>query len=186
MRSVLDLSPVDFDYQVWNDPTGYDTLIRTYGPNRPAQEEPKEFTPELRALVLENYETNVISIAREHPETQFYFVFPPGNMFFWDYVSRYGEFDQYLAAMETVIGEMLPLENVRVFQFVDDADKTEDLDRYKDRVHFDPAIMSEIISDVAAGRHEVTADTLESTMQSVRDHWQNRDYDALYAGYTAE
>lgn len=186
LRSLFDLSPLDHDHQVWNDPTGWETLIQVYGPNRPAQAQEREFDEALAAQIMENYETNILSIVREHPETQFYFIFPPGNSFFWDYVCRGGEYNCYMSGLDMVIGEMLTLENVQVYSFVDDPDKTMDLDRFKDRVHFDPGIMSEIIADVAAGNGRITAENMEQRMEEMRAYWQNVDFDALYANETEE
>lgn len=186
LRPLMNISPIDHDHQVWNDPTGWEALIQVYGPNRPEPEEEQEFTPELRAQVMENYETNIISIVREHPETQFMFVFPPGNSFFWDYVTRFGEYTCYMDGMEAVMREMLALPNVQVYNFVDDPDKTMDLDRYKDRVHFDPAMMSEIIANVAAGEGRITAENIDSRMAEMRAYWKNVDFDSLYAGYETE
>ena len=183
VRSLFNVSPIDFDHQVWADPTGWETLIKVYGPNRPEQQPEKEFSDEMRAQVMENYETNVLSIAREHPETHFYFVFPPGNSFFWDYVSRSGEYTCYMDGMETVMREMLTLPNVTVYNFVDDPDKTMDLGRFKDRVHFDPAMMSEIIADVAAGDGQITDENIDARMDGIRAYWQRVDFDALYEGY---
>lgn len=183
LRAVLNYSPLDFDYQVWNDPTGYDALIQVYGPNRPDQVEEKEFSAEIRAQIMENYETNILSIAREHPETEFLFVFPPGNAFYWDYVSRDGEYTCTMLGMEMVMREMLTLPNVQVYNFVDDPNKTMDLNRFKDRVHFDPAMMSEIISDVAAGKGQITAQNIDARMEQIIDYWKQVDFDSLYAGY---
>lgn len=185
LRSLGDLSPVDFDWQVWSDPTGYETLLNVYGPNRPEKSEEKPFTDELAKQVLENYETNILSVARANPDTEFYLVFPPGNAFFWDYNARRGEYECYMAAMELVAGEMLKIPNVRVYSFVDDPEKTLDFDRFKDRVHFDPAIMSEIIADVAAGRRELKGDTLAARMAETRAFWQEYDYEALYVQTSA-
>ena len=141
---------------------------------------------ELCAQVMENYETNILSIAREHPETEFMFVFPPGNAFFWDYVCRNGEYTCYMDGLEMVMREMLTLPNVQVYAFADDPDKTMDLDRFKDRVHFDPAMMSEIISDVAAGEGRITAENIDVRMAEMRAYWQKVDFDALYEGYETE
>jgi len=186
VRSLFNVSPIDFDHQVWADPTGWETLVKVYGPNRPAQQAEKDFSEELRAQVMENYETNILSIVREHPETEFMFVFPPGNAFFWDYVCRNGEYTCYMDALEMVMREMLTLPNVQVYAFADDPDKTMDLDRFKDRVHFDPAMMSEIISDVAAGEGRITAENIGTRMAEMRDYWQKVDFDALYEGYETE
>ena len=186
VRSLFNVSPIDFDHQVWADPTGWETLVQVYGPNRPAQQEEKEFSEELRAQVMENYETNILSIVREHPETEFMFVIPPGNAFFWDYVCRNGEYTCYMDALEMVMQEMLTLPNVQVYAFVDDPDKTMELDRFKDRVHFDPAMMSEIIADVAAGEGRITAENIGVRMEEMRAYWQKVDFDALYEGYETE
>lgn len=186
LRPLFNLTPIDHDHQVWNDPTGWETLIKVYAPNRPEQAEEKEFSAELEAQVMENYETNILSIAREHPETQFLFVFPPGNSFFWDYVCRNGEYTCYMSGIEAVMREMLTLDNAAVYNFVDDPDKTADLGRFKDRVHFDPAMMSEIIADVAAGEGQITAENIDSRMEEIRAYWQRVDYEALYAGYETE
>lgn len=183
LRPLFNLSPLDHDHQVWNDPTGWETLVATYGPNRPEQQPEQEFTEQLAAQILGNYETNILSIAREHPETQFYFIFPPGNSFFWDYVHRYGEYTCYMEGIEMVMREMLVLDNVQVYSFIDDPDKTMDLDRYKDRVHFDPAIMSEIIANVAAGEGRITVENIDQRMSETRAYWQDVDFEALYEGY---
>ena len=85
-----------------------------------------------------------------------------------------------------VMREMLTLPNVQVYAFADDPDKTMDLDRFKDRVHFDPAMMGEIISDVAAGEGRITAENIDVRMAEMRAYWQKVDFDAQYEGYETE
>ncbi len=184
LRPLFNISPVDHDHQVWNDPTGREALLAVYGPNRPEISEVKPFDESMRAQVLENYEANVLSIAREHPETEFTFIIPPGNAFFWDYVTRYGEYDCYMQGIELVLREILQLENVRVFCFVDDPGKTTDLNRFKDRVHFDPAMMSEIIADAASGKGEITPENIDTRVAEMTQYWKNIDFDALYEGFS--
>ncbi len=181
-RALVNFSPIDFDWKVWNDPTGYDALIRVYAPNRPAQSEEKAFDGDMKAMVLENFESNILSFVREHPETEFTFVIPPGNVFFWDYAIRNGEYDCQIEAMKLAAGEILAYPNARLFCYADDPGKTRDLARFKDRVHFDPAMMSEIIADTAAGKGQLTAENLDARMEALREMWLLPDYDALYAG----
>lgn len=186
LRPLFNLTPLNHDHQVFSEETGLHALLPVYAPNRPPLSPEEPYTEEVRARITENYEANVASIAREHPETEFVFVIPPGNAFFWDYVLRNGWFPSYTEGLRTALGLLTQLPNARVYCYAADPGKVEDFSRYKDRVHFDPDMMSEILADTAAGKGLITPQTVDEEIERIITYWTQVDYEALYSAYETE
>ncbi|MDO4285651.1 MAG: SGNH/GDSL hydrolase family protein [Eubacteriales bacterium] len=103
-----------------------------------------------------------------HPETQYYFFFPPYSILWWDAVERSGELESYLYNEEQAMRLLLSYDNVRLFTFQDREDMTANLDNYLDTLHFSPEINRQMCEAMAAGENEVTQDTIDETIASLR------------------
>jgi len=129
-------------------------------------------------LPEETYETtvntnvdNIISIAKAHPETEFYIFVPPYSILWWDMCYRSGETDIYLYSEASALKQLMRVDNIRVFNFQNAEDIIYNLDNYTDSLHFSPAINKYICDCLLDGTYEIKDDSeLESSLNSVRSY----------------
>ncbi len=164
------------EYGNWNDRVtfGKDAAIAQY--KRPLQQEKASYVP----LDTRNMEQNVISIAKAHPETEFYIFFTPSSILSFDSLNRQGILENQLLWEKEAIELMLQCENIRVFSFYDDFDMITNLDNYKDENHYREEINSYILQCIKNGGHELTEDNYEDYCSKVWDFYTTYDYDSLF------
>lgn len=162
----------DFVYSKEAVDAGY-TRLEKLNPNQDAM------TTEA-ANVEGNVTQNIIDIARENPDIQFYVFYPPYSVYFWDEMNQRGvlnwQFDNLTYATEL----MIECENIHLFSFYDQYDITCDLDNYKDFVHYSPQISEFILETMHADEHHLTKDNYRQHFQEVRSYYSSYDYDALF------
>ncbi|MCM1025076.1 MAG: hypothetical protein NC432_01490 [Roseburia sp.] len=130
--------------------------------------------------IHDNIEQNVLSLARENPEIQFYIYISPYSIYYMDYWCLLGELERQLAAEKYVIELLLTQENIHVFSFYTEYDTIENLDNYKDVAHHSGALHSQILQWLHEGKDELTSENYEAYCEEVWDHYMNYDYDLLF------
>ncbi len=103
-----------------------------------------------------------------HPETQYYFFFPPYSILWWDNMNRSGELESYLYNEQIAMERLLTYDNVRLFNFQAREDIVANLDNYLDTLHFSAQINAQMCEDMAAGKNEVTTENLQESMTELR------------------
>lgn len=121
---------------------------------------------EMMELVRKNVELLVEKI-KAHPETEFYIVFSPISILWWDDSYRLGEIGQKLEETKCVMEAVLPLENVKVFYYQNDPDMAANLDHYMDSVHFSYDVNRQICDNLAEGRGLVTVDNYQARLDEL-------------------
>ena len=94
-------------------------------------------TSEEEEMLEGNIEQNVVSLAREHPETTFLYFFPPYSMVYWGGLYEEGILDKILEYKRKAIELMLECDNIHIYSFTTHTDITADLSRYRDQAHYD-------------------------------------------------
>ena len=115
--------------------------------------EPESILPvsdEEIALLKGNMEENVVELARKHPETTFLYFYPPYSMAYFGGLLEAGELDKELEYKKLATQMMLECDNIHVYSFTMNTDITSDLDRYRDRGHYEPSVNDWIIEKIAA------------------------------------
>lgn len=135
---------------------------------------------ERKALLHGNISQNILETVQAHPETEFYFYFPPYSVLFWDKQYRMGVLELQLDAEMEVVEMLLPHENVHLFSFMDDFELAEDFDRFKDYIHHDPQVNDMILECMASGEHRLTAENYQAYHEKLYDYYTNYDFDALF------
>jgi hypothetical protein len=102
-----------------------------------------------------------------HPDTQYYFFFPPYSVLWWDASIRNGERDFTVYNERSCMKALLAYPNVRVFCF-QMQDSVTDLNTYMDVLHFSPEINRQMAEAMAAGKMEVTAATVDETADALK------------------
>ena len=97
--------PTSFDvYANWSADYEYgrDEVIKSCELNASASKM-QQLTDADRAVVTENLNENVISIVKAHPETTFYFFYPPYSIAHWGMEINNGQLDRTLGAENLIL-----------------------------------------------------------------------------------
>lgn len=137
-------------------------------------------TDEDRIMLTENLEQNVISLVKEHPETQFYLFDPPYSLIFFDQSYGRGEINRYIDAWEVEADLLLQYDNVHFFSFYDDFETVVNLGNYRDSIHYNQAVTNHIIDCMATGEHQLTKDNKDAYFTLIRTYYNGLNYDELF------
>lgn len=175
---------ISFDeYVNWNDHYSYGKAVLDANYNRDSIESPDEMLPiteEDYATIDANIEQNVVSIARDNPDIEFYIYISPYSIYCMDYWYQLGELERRLLAEKHIIELLLPYENIHVFSFYTEYDTICNLDNYRDVAHHSGAVNSQILEWMYEGKDELTYENYESYCKQEWDFYMNYDYDALF------
>lgn len=103
----------------------------------------------------------------EHPETEFYIIFSPVSILWWDNSYRDGTIRQRMYETAYLAESLLRYENVRMFCYLDAQEYVTDLDKYMDTVHFSNQVSREICDRVAAGDGELHSESVEERLKAL-------------------
>ncbi len=151
--------------------------------NEPTQEEMK--------LMADNIAQNVTELAKQHPETEFIYFFPPYSMAYWAEVWEDGDLNKMLEYVKMASEQILECDNIHLYNFAKELEITENLDIYRDAGHYNPDINSWMIKKMAECEVDGDADSISSyrlTKENVEQYYEelaqmlsDYDYNTLIA-----
>ena len=130
--------------------------------------------------VEKNLEANICPYIEAHPETQFFFFYPPYSILFWNDVTRQKETDAVLERLTYMTQRLLSYENVRVFSFLGQEEIICNLNNYADYMHYHKDTCRYITDCFADGTCELTADNYAGSFRRLRRLVENYDYAAIW------
>ena len=145
----------------------------------PINENQVEFTDEDYRLLRENLEENVLSIAREHPETEFIYFIPPYNIIWWRDHAVYGDLEYMCEVMEKSAELMLEYDNIKLYSFVDEYEYVTDLSLYQDEYHYSNDINGEILNSIKDKRNLLTKENYKDYFSKIHQYFVSYDYEEL-------
>lgn len=171
------------DYCMWKNPYNYGKTAVNATYHREAvsrAEEMRSITEEEYAKIHDNIEQNVLSLAREYPNIEYYIYISPYSIYYMDYWHLTGDLERQLAAEKYIIELLLSQENIHVYSFFTEYDLVCNLDNYKDIAHHKPDVNSQILEFIYEGKHLLTYDNYEEYCKEEWDYYMNYDYDSLF------
>lgn len=140
-------------------------------------------TSEEKEMLLENIRANLTANIAENPDVEFYYFYPPYSIgdWYYNYVVE-GKFPAYIETMEIITEELLKYDNVRLFCFFDETDMVTDLDNYSDMQHYSGEISDRILRWMAAGEHELKADSYMEYFDGIEAFYSEYDYNRMFDG----
>lgn len=171
------------EYNNWSDYYTYGKAAVDASYGRESIEKVEEMLPITREEYEEmdkNIEQNIVRLAAEHPDIQFYIYFSPYSIYYMDFWHRTGMLEKQLTAERYYIEQLLPYDNIHVFSFYTEYEMICNLDNYKDIAHHSGKINSRILAWMKEGKHELNYDNYEEYCNEVREYYMNYDYDALF------
>jgi hypothetical protein len=171
------------DYVNWNNyyTYGIDSVYANYKwetLNPPKEMQP--ITEDDYAVIEGNIKQNVIALAEENPQIEFYLYISPYSIYCMDYWYRLGELEKRLLAERHIIEMLMPYENIHVFSFGLQHDVLENPDNYRDVAHHKGDVNTQILQWLHDGVGELTEENCETYFEEVWDYYTNFDYDGLH------
>jgi hypothetical protein len=117
---------------------------------------PEHALAEMRASTR----ANLIDVIRAHPDVTFYLVLLPVSTYAY-MPARTGYLPGVIAFRRFVLDALIDEVNVRVFDFAAVRSITDDLDNYKDAIHFSLQVSDDMINAMHAGRHRIHREDIE-------------------------
>ena len=168
----------DCDAQTPISTFGHETVFPKGVPSvRPGRR--PAFTAEGEQRVRDNIRQNVAELALAHPETEFYCYITPVSAGKWLKWYNEGRIAETMRAKEIALEELLPLENVRVFDFSDLTEITADLNNYRDTAHYGTWITSLMLHWMHEGEYELTEENYREHCAAESELYLNFDYASL-------
>ncbi len=115
--------------------------VKDLGIENPATDEEIE-------MLRENIEQNVVSLARDNPDTTFIYFFPPYSMAYWGVTKMEGNLDKQVNYVKLAVEQMLECDNIHIYNFSFAEDVTTNLDNYRDIAHYSPGINDYITESI--------------------------------------
>ncbi len=159
---------------------GPDGVLEPYGeiPGINAGE-PVQLTEEERERVLGNVRQNIISLASEYPNVDFYYFIPPYSVVFWGGSIDRRDIYKQIEAERTMIEEILQCKNIRLYSFNNRTDITADLNHYKDEAHYGEWINSLMLKWMKDGKYRLTKENYEEYLAEELAFYTSYDYAAM-------
>lgn len=139
----------------------------------------KVFSEKDFQMATENIRVNVIDLARLHPETKFYYFFPPYSVAYWANQSCDGELERTLAAEKLAIEMILECPNIKLFSFNLMTNIVADLNNYKDTTHYGEWINSDILRYMKDDVGLITKENYKYYLERERDMYLHYPYESI-------
>lgn len=168
-------------YENWDDRFSYgkESVLKQY--ERPDKNTEKmELTQEDQKNITENIGQNVLAVAAEHPETEFYLFYTPYSIVYWDSLNQMNGIERQIQAEKMATEQLLKYDNVHVFSMFDEYEMICNLDNYKDAGHYREEINSQLLEWISRGEHQLTKDNYQEYYNEIMDFYTNYQYEVLF------
>lgn len=132
-----------------------------------------------KEIIKANIKQNVIDLAYEHPETTFYYFFPPYSVAYWGNLYEKGLLLKNIEIEEYVIELILECPNIKLFSFNTMTDITMNLDNYKDSNHYGEWINSQMLIFMKNNIGLLTKDNYKQYIETQKKLYLNYLYNNL-------
>ena len=128
-----------------------------------------------------NIEKNVLAAAKLHPETQFYYYFPPLSRIGWQALYAAGEAGARIEAQQAAAEIILEQGNIKLYSFAADTAVADDPDNYKDTGHYGEWINTYILECMASeteepsGTHRLTGENAGAYFSGLKELYLTAD-----------
>lgn len=141
----------------------------------------KKFLDESRKIYVKNNVcTNVVSLAKNHPETTFYYFFPPYSIAYYGELYEKGELELVLESEKIAIEIIINQPNIKLFSFNLNKNLVTDLDNYADHIHYGEWVNSKILYWMKNDIGRITKENYKEYLHNEREFFMNYDYNSLF------
>ena len=113
------------------------------------------------STLKDNVQQNIIEVAKQNPEIEFYYFIPPYSVAWWGDTYFNGGLKRQLELDKITIEEILNNSNIKLFMFDDMEFISMNLDNYKDTGHYGEWINTDLLTHMKNNIGRVTLDNYE-------------------------
>lgn len=168
------------EYSGWDKETGLEHILDTYDRNDVFDDVPPILDEAEAAIVRENIQRNFVDLANKYPEIQFYVVYTPYSICYFDSLMLEGSMERQFSAEKLATEMLLECPNVKLYNFFDQYDVITNTDNYRDKEHYGAHINSQILEWVSKDVGLVTKDNYLQKLEQEKSFYLNYDYDKIY------
>lgn len=167
------------EYSSWDQPSGEEVVLSVY--ERPEKvAEKQKMSREEYKKIEDNLMQNVLSLAIQNPQVDFYLFWTPYSIVYWDSLNQENSIEKQLLIEKYASQLLMGYQNIHLFSFYDDFELICNLDNYKDPGHYISHVNSTILQSMFNGTHELTRENYDTYYDVVYDFYMNYDYDAIF------
>lgn len=144
------------------------------------QPQAAEFPADFYQVKVKENLDNILPFIENHPETEFYFFFPPYSILTWDHYRQIGQLDATLEMTRTILNTLLRYDNVRVFYFQNAAEIINDLNLYREMMHFTEDLNKWMVDCFVSGEYRVFPNEVDQAISSMKEIVLAFDFDEKY------
>lgn len=136
----------------------------------------KKLSENCRINARSTFKKYILSLIKEHPETEFLLFFPPYSRLWYSIQERHdiSYYQSYLVFIEDVVQLSSSFSNTHIFGF-DDFEFTGNIANYKDQSHYHKDINSKILALMAEQKGLLTTNNLTAYIKRIKAAAQNYD-----------
>ncbi|MDD3910441.1 MAG: peptidoglycan-binding domain-containing protein [Proteiniphilum sp.] len=139
-----------------------------------------------RTKAKNNIEQNIIPFLKENPEIKFVFIVPCISILnTYDLVCE-GTVDDYCAIHKDIMLTILKYDNAEIHMFSDMEGFVNNLDNYKDRIHYAPAGGDLICNGLQTGAYRVTPENIDERLRHLKSMADSFEIPFLKEGFTGD
>lgn len=168
------------EYSAWDKENGLEYILQTYDRNNVFTDVPAYLDETEQEIVRINIQMNLVDLANKYPDVQFYYVYTPYSICYFDSLMLEGSMERQFAAEQMATEMLLECPNVKLYNFFDQYDVITNTDNYRDKEHYGSHINSKILEWVANDEGLVTKDNYLERLEQEKAFYFNYDYDKIY------
>ena len=168
------------DYSRWQD--RYTFGIHTVMPDGVkynGQGKAVHLTDSEKNTIYDNITKNVISLADEYPEVEFYYFFTPYSILWYKDLVEDGTVYRQVEAERYIIELILEHKNIKLFSFNGIENIVTDINNYKDTIHYATWINSYMLRCMYENKYHITRENYQKYLEQELDLFINFDYNSL-------
>ena len=183
IHTVTGQETTSFDeYSSWEKGRGWESISNTY--HRSKEILPmEEITLDEIDKVTMNIERNIVTLAKDYPDTKFILFFTPYSALYWESLYRDGWLEKQLEMEKLTTELLLSCDNIQLFNFNDKTEITTNIENYRDKEHYVAEINELILQWIKKEEGLVTKENYQDKITWTYEYYMDFDYDTLYAGY---
>jgi len=114
-----------------------------------------------------NFDTNILPIVKAHPETTFYFYYPPYSILKYKQFKNRGWFINILLFKKYLFTALSKYSNVKLYDFQTAKEITHNLKNYRDISHYHQKTNQWMLQEIKKDNFRVTSENVEKTNKEI-------------------
>lgn len=123
---------------------------------------------------------NLVKLVNKYPNTEFDFYLPPFNIIYWYDIKQKNVLDDKIKGIRTVIEELLPCKNVKLYYFINEWDIVTNFDNYCDYLHYAGWVNSYMLKCISENKKIITKSNYMDYLNKTKEFYANYNYESLF------